>query len=98
MLTKKKLKEYCEKNKINLPKEASLEFMQAAVVRASLHSYSAPTTQHCLGFWENENATCMTCDLEKDCFRVSVGMDKEEYFKKLDVMENQTMRNVRKMR
>ena len=98
MLTKKKLKEYCEKNKINLPREASLEFMQAAVVRASLHSYSAPTTQHCLGFWENDNATCMTCDLEKTCFQVSIGMEKEEYFDKMDALDNHKIRLVKRMR
>jgi hypothetical protein len=98
MLTKKKLIEFCEEKKINVPKGASLEFLHAAVVRASLHNCSAPTTQHCFGFWENDNATCMTCDSEESCFKVSIGMEKEEYFKSLDILENKQIRMVGKMR
>jgi hypothetical protein len=98
MLTKKRLLKYCEEKKINVPKNASLEFLNAAVVRAALHNHSAPTVETCFGFWEHDNATCMTCDADERCFELSIGMNKEEYFKKMDALENKKVRLVKRMR
>jgi hypothetical protein len=98
MITKKRLLKHCEEKKINVPRNASLEFLNAAIVRAALHDHSAPTLDSCYGFWEYENATCMTCDAEEKCFRASIGMDKEEYFKKMDALEGKKVRLVNKMR
>lgn len=97
-LTKKRLEEYCQKKKINVPRNASVEFLQAAIVRASMHNCLGPTTKNCFGLWENDNATCVTCDLEAVCFETSIGMSKEDYFKKMDALESHKIRTVKKMR
>lgn len=82
-MNKERLLKYCEDHEIWVPKSAKIEQIRAAIVRASLHK-TTPKTKSCFGFWENENSTCSLCDLEKQCFKSAHGVEKEEYFKKLE--------------
>ena len=95
-MKKETLLKYCEEHKIFVPKDAGLDVINAAIVRAYYHRRSAkiPEGSECFGFWANEDATCMTCDFETKCFRASIGMDRKEYFKKLESAENPKFRFV----
>lgn len=98
-MKKEKLIEYCKSKGILVPTNPSIEFLNAAIVRASLHQTKIERKQdeECFGFWENENSTCVTCDFEQKCFRASIGMSKEEYFKKLEALERPALRYSKKM-
>jgi hypothetical protein len=93
-LKRERLLKYCEENQIFVPSGATIEYLNAAIVRASLHR-TGVTLQDgasCFGFWEHEDMTCATCDFEKQCSKASLGIDKEELLKKLDAAENPKLR------
>lgn len=93
-MKKDKLLEYCKVHDIAVPANASIEYLNAAIVRASFNKkeFKARDGKTCFGFWEYENSTCTTCDFEKKCFRASIGMEKDEYFKKIEALENPRIR------
>jgi hypothetical protein len=92
-MKKDKLIEYCKSKGIVVPPKPTLEYLHAAIVRAMLHGTSITRkSDECFGFWEYENSTCVTCDFEAKCFKASIGMDKEEYFKKLEALERPALR------
>lgn len=82
-MNKEKLLEYCKDHAIWVPTNAKIEQIHAAIVRASFHK-GAPKTKQCFGWWENENSTCAICNLESQCFKASIGVEKQEYFKRLE--------------
>jgi hypothetical protein len=92
-MNKAQLIRYCEEKGIFVPRGATLEYLNAAIVRAFYHLGDFKTDQ-CFGFWQNEDAACVTCDFENKCFKASVGMEKEEYFKKIEAAENPKFRFV----
>lgn len=85
-MKKELLIKYCKKHDIMCPPDATVDYLCAAIVR---HKFNEkPLTfrdksQSCFGLWAYEDATCMTCDYEKKCFKTSMGMDKDKFFKKL---------------
>ncbi len=84
-MKKEQLLKFCEDNKIAVHKSASVEQLNATIVRSSLHNTDIENTSgSCFGYWENENSTCMTCDFETKCFRASFGVDREAYFKQME--------------
>jgi hypothetical protein len=85
---REQLLKFCETNKIAIPKSATLEQINAAIVRSSLHNTKVENTgETCFGFWENENGSCATCDFESKCFRASFGMEREAYMKQMENLE-----------
>lgn len=95
-MKKEDLIEYCKRQGI-LVCGNSVEHIHAAIVRATLHKTEiASESAECFGFWEHENSTCMTCDFENKCFRASMGMDKKDYFKKLESLDRPALRYEKK--
>jgi len=90
-VTKEKLKSYCDQKGIFVPPGATVEYLNAAIVRTALHDGKIDA-KSCFGFWDSEDPACLTCDQEKICFRVAMGMEKEEYFKKLHNSESPRLR------
>lgn len=82
-MKKERLIEYCKDRGIWIPKDATLPQIHAAIVRATFNA-GAPKTKRCFGWWENEDSSCMVCDFEGHCFKASLGVSKEEYFKKFE--------------
>lgn len=95
MITREKLLQYCEKQKIAVHKSATLDQLIRSIVRASLHK-TRIFRKNCFGFWENENSNCFTCDHEQNCFKSSFGIDKKSYFKQMENLENPRLRWVDK--
>ena len=93
-MKKDKLIEYCEKHEIMVPKGATVEHLNAVIVRHSLNKKDVKLEDGntCFGFWEHENTDCVTCDFEGKCFRAAHGTSKEDYFKKLERLENPRIR------
>jgi hypothetical protein len=93
-MNRTKLLQYCEANKIAVPKDATVEQLNAAIVRAAFHKTEVKQdkTKSCFGFWENEDSNCGTCDFEGKCFKASFGVDKQTYFKKMEAIENPRIR------
>lgn len=87
------LEDYCKKNSINIPTGASKPMLERLIVRAFLHNKTLKQDS-CFGFWEQDDNNCLTCSFEPHCFKASLGMEKETYFKKLD---NQKIRIVSTM-
>lgn len=93
-MKKEQLEEYCKKHEINVPSGSTKPILERIIVRAFLHN--KPLKQDsCFGFWEQDDNNCMTCSFESNCFKASLGMEKEVYMKKLD---NQKIRIVKTMR
>lgn len=91
-MKKDALIQYCKEKGIAVVGN-SVEHLNAAIVRATLHNTDIERkTDECFGFWEHENSTCMTCDFENRCFQASLGMSKQEYFKKLEALERPAIR------
>lgn len=85
-MKKEHLIKYCQKHDIMCPKDATIEFLCAAIFRHRMNDKDIGLKdkgQTCFGLWAYENATCMTCDHEAKCFKASIGMDKDKFFKKL---------------
>ena len=90
-MIRRRLIEYCKKKKIFLPPNPSKEYLVKAIKRAAEHN-SIQKSEKCYGKWEHENMTCTLCDFEKKCFRTSIGIEKEEFFKALEKAENPKLR------
>ena len=87
LLTIKKLVEYCEKNDIFVPKKFKREYLIAAITRYAKHNQIIKFTMSCFGWWGHDNDICIYCDYEKECFEVSIGMNRNDYdneYRKLD--------------
>jgi len=93
-MNKKQLIEYCEARGIPVLPEATVEYLNAAIVRSSLHLKAVDGS--CFGFWEFENNTCGTCDFEGRCFKAGMGVNKDAYFKKLESLKNPRFRLAKK--
>lgn len=93
-MNKAKLEQYCKDHKIFVPSGATVEYLNAAIVRAyrNGHGEEIKNLKFCFGYWENEDSNCQTCDFEKLCKRSSLGMDPDEYAKKLASAENPKLR------
>lgn len=93
-MKKDKLIEYCKKHDIMVPPGAKVEYLNAAIVRHHLKNKDVKLEEgrSCFGFWEHEDTDCVTCDHEKDCFKTSHGMSKEDYFAKLERLDNPRLR------
>jgi hypothetical protein len=93
-MTKERLELYCKEKGIFVPPGSSKEFLCAAIVRAHGHDHSMNLTftKSCFGAWEQDDSTCGVCDFNAKCFKASVGMDKAEYFAKLERAENPKLR------
>lgn len=92
-MNKKKLIDYCERHDIMVPPKATVEYLNAAIVRHNLNNKDIKIeNKTCFGFWEHENTNCLTCDYEEECFRAAHGMSKEDYFKSLENLENPRIR------
>lgn len=96
MLSKAKLKKFCDEKGIYVPSGASLEYLNAAIVRSALHRNDQTLENTCFGFWENDNSTCMVCDFQERCFEASIGMPRDEYFKKLENSDKPKVRHMDK--
>lgn len=95
-MRREQLIEFCDKNKIIYPTNPSVQILNRLIVRAYLHNKTDEIKSNsCYGFWQNEDANCETCDFQNSCFKASIGIDKEKYFKSLD---NQRIRLVKTMR
>ena len=87
-MTKEQLLKFCEEKKIAVPKSATLEQINAAIVRSSFHGTTVENTEgNCFGFWEDENPECVMCSFKDKCFRASLGVDRETYFKQMESFE-----------
>ena len=95
-MNKERLKKYCDAKQIFYPPKATKEYLEAAIVRAASHKVEVRDKKTCFGYWEQENSTCMVCDFKKRCFKVSLGMDKGEYFKALENAESPRLRFLEK--
>lgn len=96
-MRRERLIEYCEKHKIVVPKGATVAYLERAIVRAYLNQSEVKLErdlQTCFGYWEHEHSACMVCDFEGKCFESSIGMKKDDYFKKLEQIENPRVRFV----
>ena len=82
-MNKERLLEFCKRKEIWVPPGATVEQVHAAIVRATYNGL-APKTKKCFGWWEQENSACMMCDFEPHCFKASMRIEKEEYFKKFE--------------
>ena len=93
-MTKKRLMRYCDEHDIFYPKTASLEYLQAAIVRAHFNSTEKPVKgqKGCFGFWEQDESNCVICDFKDKCFKASIGMDREAYFKSFKALDNPRIR------
>ena len=89
-MTKEKLEKYAKDRGIFVPPGASREYLCAAIVRAYGHENSMHIhfAKSCFGAWEEDDSSCRVCDFADKCFETSLGMSKEEYFKKLERAEN----------
>ena len=96
-MKKERLLEYCEKHKIMVPSGATVPYLERAIVRAYLNQTEVVRDEEtCFGYWAHEDSACMVCDFEGKCFESSIGMKKEEYFKKLEQLESPRIRFVKK--
>lgn len=96
-MKKDRLLEYCEKHKIAVPKGASVEYLERAICRLYFDLGDATIkAENCFGYYGHEESACMVCDFEEKCFEASIGMKKEEYFAKLEKLENPRIRFVKK--
>jgi len=80
-MTKDNLIKYCKDNDIYMPKDCTKEYLEAVIVRYSRHKKKI-NSDTCYGFWAEDEGSCLACEYEEKCFRVSIGMDKDTYFKK----------------
>ena len=95
-MKKERLIEYCKKQKIAVPPGASVDFLVRAICRLYLNLTDAPVeAENCFGYHGHEESNCMVCDFEEKCFKASIGMSKEEYFKKLEKLESPRIRFVK---
>ena len=90
-MNKAQLEKFCKEHGIVVPKGATTEYLNAAIVRASLHKKRVKGGS-CFGFWAFEESACIVCDFEKNCFKASIGMEKDKYFKSLESLENPKIR------
>ena len=86
-MNKKKLLEYCKEKDIIVPKGATVQYLECAIVRSALKDKKIEADS-CFGYWEYENSACIVCDYKEQCFKASIGMDKGEYFKKFGRLKN----------
>lgn len=94
-MKREQLLQYCVKHAIWVPKNAGVERIRAAIVRAYRHQ-SEGYSGHCVGYWGNDEPACMICKFEPICFECSMGVDKEIYFKEFKKLENPKVRFVEK--
>jgi hypothetical protein len=89
-MKKETLLKYCKEKKIAIFKDATVEQIQAAIVRTFLHKTEIERNKDasCFGFWEHENSICETCDHTEKCFEAGFAMEKKRYEKKLESLEN----------
>lgn len=84
MITRERLLEICEKNKIWIPnKNASLKVLITFIARWALNEEELDR-KSCFGFLETDNNNCLSCDFRKSCFKLSFGIDEETYWKKIE--------------
>lgn len=95
-MRKEVLLQFCKDHDIVVPANATVEYLNAAIVRAYLHMNKVEKNKSCFGFWAFEDNNCFTCDFEEKCFRTAIGTDKKSYFKKIESLENPRLRFIDK--
>ena len=91
---KEDLIKYCKQHSIYIPNErtVSMEYLYSAIHRALMHGKKPEiTTGSCFGYWEKDDMNCETCDYSDDCFKSSVGEEKDKYEKKFAKEEDKVL-------
>lgn len=84
------LYDFCKRHNIWIPyKNIGRNYLVSSIARMFYHNES-PKSSHgcCYGYWESDNPNCLTCKFELDCFEDSIGMEKAEYTKRINKIDN----------
>lgn len=82
-MKKDTLIKFCRGKGIWVPPKPTMDFLVAAIARHALNGQTL-SRKSCFGLWAKDDNNCLSCDLENACFKASMGMDKETYWKKLE--------------
>jgi len=83
MSFKTRLIAYCEHYGVKVPSQPTIEYLVRAV---SLHFLDGKRVwvKQCFGLRAQDNPNCIMCDVEKQCFKSTIGLEKTDYIKKIN--------------
>jgi hypothetical protein len=95
---KEDLINFCKRQNIFVPKSVTMKYLYCAISRMYLHGHDDRVKNSCFGYWEQDEANCLTCDYETDCFAQSMGMDKDAYLAQLKKLEGDKFESAKSFR